>query len=654
MKFKNRFLTPWWLFIAGLAVALTTTTAETPGDSGAKQRELIALLQSDAAPPEKAIACKQLAVYGNSDAVPVLAPLLADEHLSSWARIPLEVIPGPAADEALRQALAQLQGHLLVGVINSIGIRRDPQAVEGLVARLPDADVEVAVAAAVALGRIGNEPATQALTQSLTVARMPVRSAVAQGLILCAEKMVARGSAADAVALFDTLRQTDLPQERKLEATRGVILARQSAGIPLLLDQLRSPNKAFFGIGLRTARELPGREVTEALAAEIGRAAPDRQPLILLALADRQDPAVLPAVLAAAASPEKPLRLSAVKVLEHIGNATCVPVLLEAAVANDAEVAKAARSTLERLQGNEVDAAILSRLSQAKGASRIVLIKLCGQRHLMSALPTITEGMTDPDAGVRRASLEAMSTMGGLDQLAGLVKMFAKAEAAEQRAELEGALLEVSARAGADGVPQLLTLARNPASGLRLIGIHALASVGGPEALAAVRVTIDDPEEKVQDEAVRTLSTWPNNWPDDVGVAEPLLALAKSGRKRTHEVLGFRGYVQYLQADKRLKDADRVARVKEVLPLIKWPEEKQSAIAVLGTSPTADALEMLVVFAGDPATAEEAYSAMATLAAKDIPGVSKEQRQETLRTVAEKSKNDSTRKRAEQAAKAIK
>ena len=34
---------------------------------------------------EKAIACKQLAVYGSKDAVPELAQLLADEQLASWS-----------------------------------------------------------------------------------------------------------------------------------------------------------------------------------------------------------------------------------------------------------------------------------------------------------------------------------------------------------------------------------------------------------------------------------------------------------------------------------------------------------------------------------------------------------------------------------------
>ena len=63
-----------------------------------EKQELIAGLQSDSPPAEKAITCKLLAIHGSSEAVPDLAELLPDPQLSSWARIALEAIPGPAAD----------------------------------------------------------------------------------------------------------------------------------------------------------------------------------------------------------------------------------------------------------------------------------------------------------------------------------------------------------------------------------------------------------------------------------------------------------------------------------------------------------------------------------------------------------------------------
>src|SRR3954468_15554236 len=64
--------------------------------------------------PEKAIACKQLAIVGTKECVPELAKLLSDKDLSSWARIALEAIPNESADQALVDGAGELKGKLLV------------------------------------------------------------------------------------------------------------------------------------------------------------------------------------------------------------------------------------------------------------------------------------------------------------------------------------------------------------------------------------------------------------------------------------------------------------------------------------------------------------------------------------------------------------
>ena len=653
MMIESRYFA--WCAVLLLVVASTVAVGQTSDSQSPRERELklIGVLQSDAPPAEKAITCKRLAVYGTKDAVPALAPLLADKDLSSWARIALEVIPGPEADAALREAMGRTQGRLLVGTINSIGVRRDARAVDGLAAKLKDADADVASAAAVALGRIGGDQAAKVLEQSLAGSPVGVRSAVAEGCILCAERSLAEGKAADAVRLYDAVRQADVPEQRQLEAIRGAILARQSAGVPLLIEELRSPNKARFGIALRTARELPGVTVTESLAADLDRLNSDRQPLLLLAMADRRDAAVLPAVLKAAKSGPQKLRVAAVGVLERLGNVSCVPVLLDAAAESDAELSQAAKQTLTRLPGKEVDADLLARLPQAAGKTRQVLIELAGQRGIDEALPAVMLSIEDADAGIRGAAVQTIGAIGRDKQAADLVRLLQKARNPGERADIEKALLAVSGRGGVACVQYLLPLAQSADGALRMIALHALAIVGGPDALAAVKAAINDKEETVQDEAVRTLSTWPNNWPEDAAAAEALLTLAKSGKKTSHQVLGLRGYLQYVRGDEKLGGDEKVAKVNELLPLLRRPEEKRLAIAVVGVVPTAGALELLTALAADPAVAEEACSAIVNLAGRNMQGVSRDQRQKALQTVVEKSKNDGMKKKAEEALRRI-
>lgn len=636
------------LLVGGLVVR-PLPAAELP-DEGA----LLTVLQSAASPAEKAQACRQLAIRGTARSVPALAPLLADPQLASWARIALEAIPDPAADAALREAAGKLNGRLLVGVLNSIGRRRDPQAVPVLSTRLREADPEVAGAAAVALGHIGNAAAAAALKARLADAPAALGAALGEGCVRAADQLRAAGQTAAAQDLYDATRAARLPLQQRLEATRGAILVRQADGLPLLLEQLRAEDKHAFALGLHVARELPGPAVTQGLVRALDQLPAARQPLLLRALADRPDPAVRPAVMQAARAEKPELRRTAVELLEHCGDASCVPVLLEAATAADRELARAAKASLARLHAEGVDAALIRRLGEATGAERVVLLELCGQRRLTAALPQVRPAMTDPDPAVRRAALQAVAALGGEAEVAELARLIQETGEADRRDELEGALLEASGRVGARVVARLLPLMRHAEPAVRLTGIHALAGVGGSEALAAVVAATRDPDSAVQDEAVRALSTWPNNWPEDVAVAEPLLTLAQSGAKRAHQVLGFRGYLQYLQADKRLTDPARVERIKELLPRLQWPEEKQAAISALGSLRTAAALDLLQTLATDAAVSEEAWSAMVSLAGRDLPGVSPERRREVLQEVASKTRNESLRRRAEKALQAVK
>ena len=641
---KKRYFT--WCVILIIVAASTWTVAQDRPAANVKQSDLIAVLQSNAPKGDKAITCKRLAIYGSEQSVPALAPLLADEELSSWARIALEAIPGPVADAALRDAVGRLEGQLLIGVINSIGVRRDVHAVDTLVQKLDDSNAGVASAAAVALGHIGGEQAAKALTQSLADAPAGVRSAVAESCILCAEWFLARERTKEAVKLYDTVRQADVPNQRHLEAIRGAILARQSAGVPLLIEQLRSEDKERLGIGLRTARELPGRDVTEALAVELARLSPARRPLLLLALADRNDSAVIPTIHKAAQSSSKDLRITAINILIRLGDVSCVPILLEAATEDDADLEEAAMETLVRLPGKDVDADLLARLSQAQGKLQQVLIELAGQRQISEALPVVVSSLQDIDAGIRGVAVETIGIIGQDEQTADLVKLIQKTNSSEERADIRKALLAISGRCGVKCISHLRPLTQSRDNELHMIGLRALAIIGGPEALTDVKSAIENAEPSVQDEAVRILSTWPNNWPEDSEAGQTLLMLATSAEKMSHQVLGLRGYLQYVRSNKKFSNEQKVANVTEVWSHIKRPEERRLAIAVLGEAPSSNALELLTTLAEDSVVAEEAYSALVRIAGQDINGISKEQRQQVLQMVAEKSSNDGTKRRA--------
>ena len=181
---------------------------------------------------EKAKACQRLAHIGTLDAVPVLAALLPDPQMSHYARYGLESNPNPAADDALRAALPKVKGTLLIGVINSLSKRRDAKAAPSLTRLMYDADPQVSRAAASALGHISGPEASKAIQDALGKTKDPVRTAVADAGLICAEGLLARGSREEAMQLYNKLLAADIPKPVRLAAMHGIISAETSLSRP--------------------------------------------------------------------------------------------------------------------------------------------------------------------------------------------------------------------------------------------------------------------------------------------------------------------------------------------------------------------------------------------------------------------------------------
>jgi hypothetical protein len=166
------------------------------------------------------------------EAVPALAALLDNEHLSVYARYGLEPIEGPAADDALRDALARLKGVRLAGVINSIAKRRDAKAVPAITKLTQSPDPEVARAAIAALGAISGDAAARELQAALARAAAPMRATVADACLICAERLLAAGNRTRALSLYAALTAPDAPKAARLAAMNAIIAAETAANRP--------------------------------------------------------------------------------------------------------------------------------------------------------------------------------------------------------------------------------------------------------------------------------------------------------------------------------------------------------------------------------------------------------------------------------------
>ncbi|MGO8690289.1 MAG: HEAT repeat domain-containing protein [Thermoguttaceae bacterium] len=198
----------------------------THGDAAARkdlEKRLAEVLTGNAPRDAMDYVCRVLRVIGTADSVSALAGLLAERNLSHMARYALQDNPAPEAAKALREALGTLNGALKVGVIGSLGVRRDTASVEALTALLAAADTMVAVAAAHALGTIGTPEAGQSLRQLAQNPPEGLQHAAADSCLLCAEALLAAGNSGEARLIYKSLTDPKQPKLVRLAATRGIL-----------------------------------------------------------------------------------------------------------------------------------------------------------------------------------------------------------------------------------------------------------------------------------------------------------------------------------------------------------------------------------------------------------------------------------------------
>ena len=183
---------------------------------------LIAALSSGISNDAKGYVCRKLAQIGSPAAVPALAALLPDEANAHLARQALERIPGAEAAQALRDAVGKLSGKLKIGVIGSLGARREASAVPTLAGLLGDADPAIARSAALALQAISSAEAARVLETAIQ-AGTGDKLLLADALLTCAEAFLASGKSTEASAIYESLAGDGHPRLVRLAADRGLL-----------------------------------------------------------------------------------------------------------------------------------------------------------------------------------------------------------------------------------------------------------------------------------------------------------------------------------------------------------------------------------------------------------------------------------------------
>ncbi len=642
--------------LASLALTcLLVSNAWAAEDNADKTRRLVGIIQSDAPLFEKARACQQLGEFGTPEAVPALAALLADEHLCAYARSGLEGIPGPAAAEALRSAASKLRGDRLAGVVESLGVLRDTNAVELLRQFAEQAEPGISRVALLALGRVSNEASIRILREALASQAEGSRTNAAAGCLLAAEQQLAERHRKTAVALYDAVRAANIPAVYRAGATRGAIVARNAEGVPLLIEQLRSSEPLIRNAALAAIRQIPSEALAGALNAEISRAPAEQQWQLLFALTDCHNSESLRVVEARTGDENPRVRKAALIVLGRIGTASAVrPLLKIIAEKRDSEESPLAFSSLTRIQGTEVDEQLVSALSSSADPElRVKLIRLVTTRSATNSISELLKQAAGPNVKVSVAALGALQSLAGPGELPALFAIIKTSSDASVREAAENAAVGACTRT--DNIPRgtaaaltELNQAADPA--LKNSWLNILVSLGDPKALSAVCDAVNDSNPVVAANALEQLARWPDPAP-----IETLFAVV---RNDTNPARRKRALLSAI----RLATAAADEHQRPVEALVGWfrqadqaaqtLEERRLVISGLGRLADAESLALLAPYLDYAGLREEAGTAIVQLAPalrQDDPGAVKE----ALEKITATSKNQELRAQAARIAKTV-
>jgi HEAT repeat protein len=579
-------------------------------DRKAEEAKLIAVIKSDAGIKEKADACRDLALVGTKDAVAPLAALLGDDKLGHMARYGLEPIPDPAVDDALRDALGKLKGRPQIGVIGSIGVRKDAKAIDALSKLLADADAEVAQASARALGKIGNADAAKAIEAALPKAPEGNQVAFCEGLFRCAEALQAAGQREQAMGLYDRLRALKpAAQQVRVAALRGAILIRGKDGVALLRQHLRSEDRVLLAAAVRASLELPGPEVTAALTGEIKELAADHQIMVLQAMGKRGDPAALPTVMTLANTGAKPVRVQAIQTLAALGDVKAMPTLLDLLADKDGELSQAAMESLASLPGKEVDDAIVAIVNSNDPVKRLVGLDLVARRRMTSSVPALMKAAADADPKVRTTAIRRLGDLATAAELPSILDLLMKAEGPDLAAA-EQAVTDVCSKADKPEtcVPTLVARMPQAKPAQQSAILRVLSTIGGAEAIKTVRGIIggQNVDPQVRSTAFRALGTWKTT-----DAAPDLLEIAKTANNPTDKILALRSYLT-MASRSDLSPNQRLDMCRQAMGLIQRVEEKRMLLAALSGIQNAESVTVVATYLDDADVKEEAATAVVT------------------------------------------
>lgn len=612
--------------------------AAAPDQYPAFEDHLIAILTApDSTKPGKQFACQMLRIVGSKRCVPAVAALLTDEQLSHMARYVLLPMHDPSADTALRTALGQTTGTVRIGIINTLGDRRDGVSLKEIAALVKDPDELTGRSALNAIGKIGGVPAAAVLEHLQPPAGL--KEAWELAYLRVAENLAAAGDKTRPGHMLRVLLAPENPAPVRAAALSAIAKVQKDKAAPIILQSFSSNDPIMKRAAATAVLTAPGHPATVAFTRQLPTVSNEVKPELLAALAARGDAVGLtPSVNRLTTDADPAVRKAAILALGRLGNSSSVTILT--ALLKDPDSRRDATQALGEIHGPGVTDLLVQKAEEGEPATRSAIMNLLAQKGQAEALPAFRKALADPDRQVRGAGIAGLSALGTQDDVKPMAQQLLIATDDGEREEMGSALTAIGLRTSdetARTAPVLQAYAgASPAAKVQLLAV--LSSLGGDQALQTVQAAMAETGD-LHKAAIRGLAEWPNASPMTL-----LRTVVKDDTEMSNRILALRGYIRMIGLSGQQPE-QRIAAYKDAIGVSERPDEKRQALAGLAEIGSVDSLKIAQDLLDDADVKSEAYLAYERIAealARRQPDAAKE----ALKRVIDSAPDDRLKGRA--------
>jgi type 1 glutamine amidotransferase/HEAT repeat protein len=634
---------------AGLLAIEKTLRGLQPNEADAKAAEqlLLGALGGRGSLAWKGFLCRQLSLVGSEASAESLMTLLKDETTADMARYALERIGGDKIRGLVRQALASLPPKTQIGVISTLGVWQDSEAV-GLVAGfLKSPDEGLRDAATSSLGRIATDDAAEALLACMKDASGPWKTRIMDACLQCSQVALARGRTDAATQLYKTIYDSASQTHVRAAALVGWVTADRSHAGEILLAALQQPDQGLVVAACSLVSAVDGPAQRKKVAEYLTKVPEAGRVAMLASLARTGDRTILPLVMSAAQTEKGPVQIAAVQALASLGDASTVGFLASTAGASDGELRDTARDSLVQLRGDGVDQQILKAVSGARTSAQKELIAAIRQRRIRGADQVLIRLTASSDAGVRAAAFSGLAEIGDKADLPVLVATLIKNPANQ---DLEDAIVAIGRRiedpaSRSDAVLNVADSVKEPKA--RGAVLRVLGRLGSDRSLVILRKDMRSTNATIQTAAIRALADWPNPGP-----MQDLLDVARNSPDTTQHVLALRGYVRMAVMPAEVANPQKVAKLNQAMALAKRDDEKKFVLSTLAQCPCPEALDLAESAMASAGLGAEAETVTVQLCDK-MAGQNPDKVKAVLNKIIAATQNESVRQQAAQILKKL-